>query len=79
MREPNGWGLLGAIIADMRAKLVDESWFGRQPIEERHDPLAGLGDAPSAPPKPRSFEESWAVREPAQGQQGPEQAQGIDR
>ncbi|MFN7388404.1 hypothetical protein [Brevundimonas sp.] len=84
MGERSLWGVVGDAVADIRSKLIDEGWFGRR-VGER--PGGGMGqgwegptihDTPRDLPRGPSFEEAWAVREPAELQgRGPEP--GLDR
>lgn len=78
------WGAMGDAVADIRSKLIDEGWFGRR-VGER--PGGGLADGWNGPsihntprdlPRGPSFEEAWAVREPAE-QPGHERDVGMDR
>ncbi len=90
-RSQRSEGILGALfdlltgaLGDVRAKLVDEGWFGRQaPSHDRAGPLgwgdgdrnrASLGSDPGANFAPESFEQAWAPRE----RSGPEMPAAAD-
>lgn len=84
MGERGLWEALGDAVADIRSKLIDEGWFGRR-AGERPGGGQGLGwDGPSIHDTPRdlprgpSFEEAWAVREPAASPESGLEP-GIDR
>lgn len=66
-------------VADVRAKLIDEGWFGRRtPDANRaaHD----LGWGQGASPTLDDFEKQWAVREPGDGERtAPVPDHGMDR
>lgn len=80
MSERNGWRAFGEIVADLRSKLIDESWFGRRPADQRNDALAELWGVDRSDGDGSSFARDWAVRDPS-ATASPEQIQeiGIDR
>ncbi len=71
---------IGNAIADIRHKVVEEGWFGRPVTRE---PRKGHDNFYRAVmPERRSFEETWAPREPgtADRQRAQERSgAGIDR
>lgn len=79
---------LGAAVKDIRAKLIDEGWFGRrEPVAMRDIPdqedtdwlnwVSEVGDHGLGAHSP-SFEEAWARREPAAANEQGRDDKGFD-
>lgn len=84
MGERGIWGAAGDALADIRSKLIDEGWFGRRGPSTGQNLAQDWGgpsihDTPSDLPRGPSFEEAWAVREPASHEMDRAQEIGIDR
>lgn len=81
------FGMARDAIADIRGKLIDEGWFGRQapeamrdipdqgPVWPDHGEETALDRLPAEFFTSPSFEEQWAVRPPGERGQEP---QGLD-
>lgn len=80
MGEPDGRGVLGGILDDIRSKLVDEGWFGRRAPEGRCDPVSSLGEArgSASPDVDAAFAQAWALGEPSEEQGDTGREHGID-
>lgn len=83
MGERDLWNVLGDAIADVRSKLIDEGWFGRRGVTDARS-ASTAWDSPTVHdavglPAGATFEEAWAVREPAAGEPGRAHETGIDR
>ena len=72
---------LGGAIDDIRARTVEEGWFGR--ASGKASDLANGWTRPTVhdaglPPRP-SFEEAWAARPPGEAAPSHERSQDLDR
>lgn len=67
-------------VADVRAKLIEEGWFGRRSAPSREPSLGWTRpEAPTSGHRERSFEEQWAVRSPGNDMQPPGADHDHDR
>lgn len=68
--------LLRQAFDDVRHKVVEDGWFGRQVTGELEAPQTTIWDGPPA----KSFEEQWAVREPGKAEPAHDQdLPGMER
>ncbi|KDP95308.1 hypothetical protein ER13_04055 [Brevundimonas sp. EAKA] len=75
MGERPGSGVFGEVVADMRAKLIDEGWFGRRTPDRPGDALANLWGVTSGD----QFARDWAVCEPGEVQADQDKGAELDR